>query len=198
MTLKIAAQVRDSLHHCVDATTGERMTVQDAQLAGYTIKGVNYPVSTAKPSRPTAVQPIRLPPTYAQQIRALPEALHRPAAAAALAADNNINTLSITAASSLLRGLPTESEGSSEMSDATNATQLTAADHAMFKRKLDLRMSALRTSSQYDDGAASIELKKLNYASRTVEVTGISWGAALTMAGLDARGTITKILNGSR
>ena len=197
MTLKIAAQVRDSLHHCVDATTGERMTVAAAESRGYTIKGVNYPVSTAAAARPTVVQPIRLPPTYAQQIRALPEGLHRPAAAAALAADNTINTLSITAASSLLRGLPTESEGT-EMSDATNAKQLTAADHAMFKRKLDLRMSALRTSSQYDDGAASVELKKLNYARRTVEVTGVSFGAAFTMAGLDARKTITKILNGSR
>ena len=77
----------------------------------------------------------------------------------------------------------------------TTTSQLSAADHNMFKRKLDIRMAGLRTSANHGNEAASVELKKLNHASNTVEVTGMSWGAAFTMAGLDARGTITTILN---
>jgi len=166
---------------------GESVTTAAAIERGYSIQG-------AQPTRPTvstpiSVQPIR-PPTYRQQLCALPEAINRQSAAVALAEGNTINTLPLSAAASLLRGLPIEGNDDA----MTIAPQLSAADHEMFKRRLDIRMAGLRKSAEYGSEAASDELTKLNSASRIVQSTGVSWGAAFTMAGLEARSTIKTIL----
>ena len=194
MSNKIAVQCSDNLHECVALPSGKRMSVDAAGREGYLVTNARSlkgePAKGVKGS-PSISAPAYSAPSYAAQLRALPEALNRQSAASALAADHTINTLPIAAAASLLRGLPIESEGN----DMSTTTQLSAEDHAMFKRKLGLRMASLRTSADHGSDTASAELKALNTASRTVEITGTSWGFARSLAGLDARATIKKILD---
>ena len=125
-------------------------------------------------------------------IAALPEAGSRPAAAAALGAAYNHDTLSLTAAASLLRGLPIETLQDTITMSAQHT--LTAADYSNFQRKAELRCAGLTQSGNYGNKAARDEANRIRTGLHIVATTGVSYGAAFAAVGLDARATISKIL----
>ena len=141
---------------------------------------------------PSAVIVEIAPPTYLQNIVALPEAVSRPAAAAALGAVYNHDTLSLTAAASLLRGLPIETLQDTNTMSAQHT--LTAADYSNFQRKAELRCAGLTQSGNYGNEAARDEANRIRTGLHFVATTGVSYGAAFAAVGLDARATISKIL----
>lgn len=169
---------------------GSRQTIGQAESWGFTIVSPSA-VASAPPT--IAANLYAAPPTYLQTIAAMPEAASRPAAAAALGNAHDINTLSLTAAASLLRGLPIEtSQDTNTMSDQHT---LTAADYSNFQRKAELRCAGLTQSGYHGNEAARGEAKRIRSALHIVATTGVSYGAAFTAVGLDARATITAILS---
>lgn len=140
------------------------------------------------PAIPVKINAVAL--TYLTTVIALPEAKDRPIAAAALGAAYNHQTLSLTNAASLLRGLPTETaKGADAMT-----IELSNNDRAVFRRKAELRAAALSQSSNNGNERAGVEARKIRYGLSIADTTGASFGDAFAAAGLDARATITAIL----
>ena len=129
---------------------------------------------------------------YATEIEALPEAKDRPAAAAEIWASHTAQTMPVERAAAFLRGLPVEA---APVPAVVANSPLSAADNAMFKRKIEIRIGGLNAKADRGNNpAARNEATKLGWALRTRDATGCSFGEALTGAGLDARATISSIL----
>ena len=173
---------------------GSRDTVANAQANGFTIAAAQ-PVSRsgAQPNPTIAANYKPRPMTFSQLVAALPEAQGRPAAAAALANNFTADTLSLNNAAATLRGLPNELD-TSTMSNPSTA-KLTAADVSNFNRRAELRIAGLTMSGNHGNMAAAVEAKKIKLGLQIVSQTGVSYGSAFTSVGLDARATITAILN---
>jgi len=175
---KIATRCADDPAYCISQDDGGRWTVKLATALGYSIRDAVAPAQAVQAH------------STRDLIMALPEARGRPAAAAALASSET--PLTLMAASSMLRGLPLETnEGTTTMAT------LSAEANAKFSRALDLRCAALRTSANNGSESASVELRKINRAKSTIALTGCSYGDAFTGAGLDARDLITQIVESS-
>jgi hypothetical protein len=190
MTTMIATRDPKLSRMCV-MPDGSRETIAAAQTKGFTIADAN--TARPKPAAPTiAATYTPRPMTFAQLVAALPEASSRPAAAAALADTNTIETLSLNSAAALLRGLPTEQDNAT-MSNPSTA-KLTAADVTNFNRRAELRVAGLTRSGLHGNEAAAVEAKKIKLGLSIVSQTGVSYGSAFASVGLPARETIAAIL----
>jgi hypothetical protein len=130
---------------------------------------------------------------YAQQIEALPEAKSRPAAASEIWAKQTVQSMPVERAAAFLRGLPVET---APVAKAATTSTLTAQDNARFKRLLEIRINGLNVKADRGNNpAARNEAKKLAWSLRTYEANGCSFAEAFSSNGLDARATISSILN---
>lgn len=71
-------------------------------------------------------------------------------------------------------------------------TTISASDIARVRRGIEIRAAALH---QTGDERSLSEAKKLRYALQVADTAGVTLGVALQSAGLDARATLTTILN---
>lgn len=130
---------------------------------------------------------------YAQQIVALPEAKSRPAAAREIWAKQTMQTMPVERAAAFLRGLPAET---APVAQVAATSTLTAQDNARFKRLLEIRINGLNMKADRGNNpAARNEAKTLAWSLRTYEAGGCSFAEAFSSNGLDARATISSILN---
>lgn len=177
---------------------GDVVTVEAAREKGFTVSAAPSVTSAAARvpslSRQTEAPAAPKAMTFRELVAALPEAQDRPAAAYALADQNEHNPIQLSAVASLLRGLPLETD---TMPDKSTPT-ITAADQAIFKRKAELRVAGLTLMGQHGNGAASTEARRIREGIALSERTGMSYGQSFATVGLDARVTITAIIAGGR
>jgi hypothetical protein len=126
--------------------------------------------------------------TYLASVLALPEAKSRPSAASRLGASYNEEKMPVAKAQAFLRGLPEETPAPAVTSHVADN------DVQQFRRKVEIRLSALSLNAQHGNTNANREAMKLSYAMRAFDQGGVTLHDALSAAGLDARTTVRTVL----